>query len=92
MINEVNKDNNIPLITEDSMEYLFRKYNIDKNKYITQIEYIYNTDNVVENKNLFDVICVICENIVNEPISCSLSKEHYFCKLCIDKYLKEKKN
>ena len=90
MINEENKSHNITLIN-DSFEYLLKKYAIDKNKYIVPIDYIYNTDNVIENKNLFDVTCVICENILNEPISCSLSKEHYFCKLCIDKYLEQKK-
>ena len=43
------------------------------------------------NKNVEDLICPICLNILINPINCSDKKNsHSFCKKCINKYLKEK--
>ena len=74
--------------TKNELNYLLSKYNIDKNKYIisVQVPNIYYSNNVVNiNENL---ICPICYNILNNPISCSLNKtSHSFCQECIDKFL-----
>ena len=72
---------NIELTNEDIN---FKKYVI-KN----QITY-YNTDNLIDKDNCEDLICVICLNVLKNPISCSEKKKyHSFCKECIDEYLKQ---
>ena len=79
---------------EEDLYYLLNKYNIDKNKYISPL-YInnYNPDDVIENNNLYDLICPCCLYILKDPISCSSNNNsHNFCKECIDKYLLEKQN
>ena len=72
----------------------FRK--VDKDIYIVPILKCnsYLEDNII-NKNIkyLDLICPICYNILNEPKCCSSKKNcHYFCKKCIDEYLKNKDN
>ena len=79
---------------EEDLYYLLNKYNIDKNKYVSPL-YInnYNPDDVIENNNLYDLICPCCLYILKDPISCSSNNNsHNFCKECIDKYLLEKQN
>ena len=51
---------------------------------------LYNPENIINKKNIEDLICPICFNILNNPISCSDKKNsHSFCKECIDTFLKE---
>ena len=65
----------------------FKKY-IIKNK----IEK-YNTDNLIDKHNNENLICNICFNVLNNPVSCSYKKNcHYFCKECINAFLKENNN
>ena len=68
--------------TEDDI--YFKKY-----IKINQIE-DYSQDNLIDKKNSEDLICPICYCILKEPINCSDNKNaHYFCKECIDIFLKE---
>ena len=89
---------NIQSIHDENKEdwnFLINKYNIDKNKYIVPITNndIYSPDNVINNNNLFDLICAICLNILKNPVSCSSNiNSHSFCKECIDIYLEEHDN
>ena len=90
------KERNISqnIINED-FTFLLNKYNINKNDFIKPIieNDIYNPENVVNNNNLFDIICPICLNILNNPISCSSNlNSHSFCKECINIYLSEHEN
>ena len=66
---------------------LLKKYNIDKAKFIRPFssEKYYNPDNIVKrNKNIENLICPICLNILKNPISCNSSKKsHSFCEECI---------
>ena len=74
---------------------LLKRYHIDKNKYlISTLPVIYDCDNLVENNNnVFDLVCPICLNILQNPKSCSLNNNsHSFCKVCIDKHLKKSNN
>ena len=58
-------------------------------KYNNQI-LSYNPENIINKTNIEDLICSICYNILNNPISCSDKKNcHSFCKECIDIFLKE---
>ena len=70
---------------------LLKKYNIDKVEYVKpfSIELYYNPDNVIEGKkNINNLICPICYNILKNPISCnSTEKSHSFCEKCINKNL-----
>ena len=70
---------------------LLKKYNIDKAKFIRPYssEKYYNPDNVVEeNKNIENLICPICLNILKNLIKCnSTKKSHSFCEKCINKSL-----
>ena len=79
---------------ENDLNYLLEKYHINKDNYISSnIDiFSYNSNNVVENQNIIDLICPICFNLLKYPISCSSNNIcHTFCKECIDKYLIEKK-
>ena len=71
---------------------LLKKNNIDKTEYIKPVSNIlcYSIDDVVEGKKKFDILmCPICLNILNDPISCnSTEKSHSFCKQCIEQSLK----
>ena len=45
----------------------------------------YNPENIINKANKEDLICSICFNILDNPISCSDKKNcHSFCKECID--------
>ena len=63
---------------------LLKKYNIDKAKFIRPFssEKFYNPNNVVEgNKNIENLICPICLDILKNPVSCnSTKKSHSFVK------------
>ena len=75
---------------EKDLNFLLNKYNININDFIISDIGFYNRDNVLDNDNLFDLICPICLNILNNPICCSLNKNsHFFCNQCINKYLKD---
>ena len=90
-LNESNESNIIDNNSQD-LNYFLKKYNINKNEYIVPIftNYYYSRDYVVGNNNLYDLICPICYNILNNPKKCSLNNNsHSFCKECIDKYLEE---
>ena len=68
------------------------QYDLSFNKFIKKRnpKLFYNRDNAIEKDNIEDLICPICFNILNNPISCSNNKNaHTFCKKCIDQYLKE---
>ena len=71
---------------------LLKKHKINKAEYIKPVTDIlyYNPDDVVEgNKNIDNLICPICYNILKDPISCNYTeKSHTFCKVCILKSLK----
>ena len=84
MNNQSNQDNDL--------NHLLNKYHIDRNKYISFPKLTkYNPDDVIEKKNIYDLICPICANILKDSISCSLNNNsHSFCKECIDIYLNEK--
>ena len=60
------ENNNYIISADNSLEKLIKNFAIKR-------DYFYDTDNVIEKENLYDVICAICNNILNEPISCSLS-------------------
>ena len=82
-------------IITDDFNFLLTQYNIDKKKFIVPINdnEIYNPEYVINNDDLFDLICPICLNIINHPLSCSLNiNSHSFCKRCIDIYLEEHDN
>ena len=66
------------------------QYELSFNKYIKRNpKLFYDSDNVIEKDNIEDLICPICFNILNNPISCSNNKNsHSFCKECIDQYIK----
>lgn len=77
-------------ISQD-LNTLLKKYNIDKAKYIkpyTKMLY-YNPENVVEGtKNIENLTCPICYDILKNPISCnSTKKSHSFCEEYINKSL-----
>ena len=78
-----------------SSNYKYKK-NIDKDIYIAPISKynIYLEENIINKDNKFlDLICPICYNVLNDPKSCSSKKNcHYFCKQCIDEYLKNNNN
>ena len=81
-------------ISED-LDFLLKKYIIDKNKYIIPVNNseIYNPNDLINNDNIFDLICPICLNIIKNQISCSSNtNSHSFCKQCIDIYLEEHNN
>ena len=51
---------------------------------------LYNPENIINKKNIEDLICPICFNILNNPISCSDKKNsHSFCEECIDTFLED---
>ena len=76
-------DINISLSKKDICSIKYIKYK----KYIS----FYNKGDLIDNKNVEDLICPICLNILINPINCSDKKNsHSFCKKCINKYLKEK--
>ena len=76
-----------PNIVSTEEDINFKKY-VRKNQII-----YYNIDNLIDKDNNEDLICVICFNVLKEPISCSDRKNcHSFCKECIDEFLKEKNN
>ena len=72
---------------------LLKKYNIDKAKFIRPFssEKFYNPDNIVKgNKNIENLICPICLDILKNPVSCnSTKKSHSFCEECINKSLED---
>ena len=56
---------------------------IDKNKYIIPIEdnNFFIKDYVIENNNINHLTCPICQNLLQNPRSCSSKKDsHTFCK------------
>ena len=71
-------------ISLNEYDFYFKKY-IKYNKIRT-----YNPENIIIKTNIEDLICSICFNILNNPISCSDKKNsHAFCKECIDIFLEE---
>ena len=76
--NEINTS-----LNENDIDFkIFLKYN---NQILS-----YNPENIINKTNTDDLICSICFNILNNPISCSDKKNcHSFCKECIDIFLKE---
>ena len=83
--------NKYNLQINQELNNLLKKHNIDKAEYIRSVPNVlfYNIDDVVEgNKYIDKLICPICYNILNEPISCNSTKtSHTFCKECIQKSL-----
>ena len=76
----------IPNITSTTeFDLNFKKY-VKKNCFSA-----YNIDNLLDKDDNEDLECAICLNVLKNPVSCSDEKNcHYFCKECIDEYLKEK--
>ena len=76
--NEINTS-----LNENDIDFkTFLKYN--------NIILSYNPENIIDKKNKEDLICYICYNILNNPISCSdKTNSHSFCKECIDIFLKD---
>ena len=76
---------------ENSLSQLFNRYHIERNKYlaIVYIDKIYNPENAINNNNILNLICPICSNIFKFPKGCSSkNNSHFYCKECIDEYLK----
>ena len=86
---KVSNISNIEISQE--LNSLLKKYNIDKVEYVKpfSVEKYYNPDYVIEGKkNIKNLICPICYNILKNPISCnSTKKSHSFCEECINKSL-----
>ena len=76
----------------DNLNFLLNKYNINKGKFIISVkDDFYDRNNLINKENIYDLICPICLNILNNPKSCSSKNtSHSFCKNCIDTYLKAK--
>ena len=74
---------------EEDLNYLLNKYNINKNDFISPLHInFYNPFHVIENDNLDDLICPLCNNILKDPMSpSSNSNSLAYCKECIDKFL-----
>ena len=93
-MNTISESNNLLQINNiykneefDNLEF---KYLLNKYIVPSLSINIYNKDNVIENDDLFDLICPICYNIFKNPKKCSSNiNSHSFCKECIDKYLEE---
>ena len=77
--------------SHDNLYSLLNKYNINKNQFIIPVkDDYYDRNNLINKENIYDLICPICLNILNNPKSCcSQNTSHSFCKKCIDTYLKE---
>jgi hypothetical protein len=77
--------------SHDNLYSLLNKYNINKNQFIIPVkDDYYDRNNLINQENIYDLICPICLNILNNPKSCcSQNTSHSFCKKCIDTYLKE---
>ena len=79
---------NLHPVNEDFNSFL-KKYN---KHIISSLDNYYNRDNIINKKNILDLTCPICLNILDNPKSCSEKKNsHSFCKQCIDQSLKNKK-
>ena len=71
------------------------KEEIEKNIYFKNfvkrnVVNFYKPEDLISDTNVENIICPICYFVLNEPINCSDNKNsHYFCKECIDIFLKE---
>ena len=82
---------NNKLKIENSLSLLFNRYHIERNKYLTivYLDKIYNPENAINNDNILNLICPLCSNIFKLPKGCSSKEDsHFYCKECIDEYLK----
>ena len=73
------------------MERILNDCHIDINNIITPLDvYDYN-ELIEEDQKRENIICIICTNIVEQPLFCSKENNHVFCKECITQYLVEYK-
>ena len=73
-----------------NLNYLLNKFNINKDQFIIAVkDEFYDRNCLISKENIYDLICPICLNVLNNPKSCSFKNtSHSFCKKCIDTYLK----
>ena len=79
------------LENEEELNSLKIKDNIFTSKYIKSDILFYNRENLIDNSNvnIENLICPICNFILDNPKSCSRrNNSHSFCQKCIDLYLK----
>lgn len=90
---------NVKTIKERSQKFsekfnnLLKQHNINLNKSIVPyLDIVYDRNYVIDNgnDNIANLICPICYDIINNPISCSEKENsHSFCKECINSYFKK---
>ena len=75
------------LNVSENMQKILNDCHIDINNIITPLD-VYDYNELIEEDQKKDnIICIICTNIVEQPLFCSKENNHVFCKECIVHYL-----